>query len=43
VWERRRREFGEGRIAPGVLGGFYRGRGRAPEGWPEKMAAVNDV
>ncbi len=37
--ERRRKEFGEGRIAPGVLGGFYRGRRGAPEGWPSRLRA----
>jgi hypothetical protein len=27
AWERRREELGEGWEVPGVLGGFYRGRG----------------
>jgi hypothetical protein len=32
VWERRREEVGEGWDTPGVLKGFYRGRGARERG-----------
>jgi hypothetical protein len=41
AWERRRAELGAGWDAPGVLGGFYRGPGGAPERGGRSNGGVN--